>query len=152
MEDLSNPDSEIYKNTLNKQVLFIDARMATMTRCRYFQDMMGCCGEKEAIANHLNHGNAPNLIHQFFNFKATKCILCKGKKGEKINDQEIKQFERAHCNIYARRDLLMMAIDELYTDNTTSIRVGDILKLFILKHKICPIYMLCNICHNKYDN
>ena len=45
-----------------------------------------------------------------------------------------------------------MAINELYIDNNTPIKTGDILKLFIENHKICPIYMLCNKCHNKYDN
>ncbi len=66
----------------------------------------------------------------FFNFKTNKCIICKGEKGEK-GDKGIRQFERAHCNIYSRRDLLMMAIDDLWIDNTTPIIVGDILKLFI---------------------
>mgnify|MGYP004363783077 CR=1 FL=1 len=114
---------------------------------RFFDDEMGCCGEKEVIAKHLNHGLAQNLVHAFFNFKATKCIICKGKKGE----IGIRQLERAHCNAFKRSDLLMMAINDLYTDNNTPIKSGDILRLFIKKHEICPIYILCNLCHNKYD-
>jgi hypothetical protein len=46
----------------------------------------------------------------------------------------------------------MMVINVLWIYDITPIKVGDILKLFIQKHEICPIYMLCNICHNKYDN
>ena len=46
----------------------------------------------------------------------------------------------------------MMAIDDLWVDNITPIKAGDILKLFIQKHEICPIYMLCNNCHNRYDH
>jgi hypothetical protein len=147
MENLSNPESEIYKKTLEKQKLYIDTRLSTIKN-RYIDDNMGCCGEKEAIAKHLNQGPAQNLVQTFFNFKATKCIICNGKKGE----NGIRQLERAHCNIYSRYDLLMMAVDDLYIDNTTPIRTGDILKLFIQKHNICPIFILCNRCHNKYDN
>ena len=124
--------------------------MSLIKKNRYLDDEMGCCGEKEIIAKHLNHGPAQNLVQIFFDFKATKCLICKGKKGE----NSIRQLERAHRNILSnpRYDLLMMAINDLWIDNITPIKVGDILKLFIQKHEICPIYMLCNICHNKYDN
>jgi hypothetical protein len=150
MEELSNPESEIYKKMLEKQKLYINTRMSLIKKNRYLDDEMGCCGEKEIIAKHLNHGHAQNLVQTFFDFKATKCLICKGKKGE----NSIRQLERAHCNILSnpRYDLLMMAINDLWIDNITPIKVGDILKLFIQKHEICPIYMLCNICHNKYDN
>ena len=147
MEELSNSESNIYKKILEKQKRYIKIRINSITN-RYLADNMGCCGEKESIAKHLNQGPAQNLVQTFFNFKATKCLICNGKKG----DNNIRQLERAHCNIYSRYDLIMMAINDLWIDNITPIKVGDILKLFILKHEICPIYMLCNICHNKYDN
>ena len=148
MEELSNPESEIYKKTLKKQKIYINTRMGSIKKNRYLDDNMGCCGEKEIIAKHLNQGPAQNLVQTFFDFKCKKCVLCKGKKGE----NSIRQLERAHCNIYSRLDLIMMAINVLWIDDITPIKVGDILKLFIQKHEICPIYMLCNICNNKYDN
>ena len=43
---------------------------------------MFCLGEKEDIAKHLNQGPAANLVQTFFNFKANKCLLYKGKIGE----------------------------------------------------------------------
>jgi hypothetical protein len=147
MEDLNNSESEIYKKTLEKQKLYISKRLNTITN-RHLDDTMGCCGEKEQIAKHLNMGLAQNLVQRFFDFKCKKCVLCKGKKGE----NSIRQIERAHCNIYSRLDLIMMAINDLWIDDITPIKSGDILKLFIQKHEICPIYMLCNLCHNKYDN
>jgi hypothetical protein len=147
MDELNNPESEIYKKTIKKQNKFIPLRLNNIHN-RYLNDKMGCIGEKEYIANHLNNGPSQNLVQTFFNFKTNKCIICKGEKG----DKGIRQFERAHCNIYSRRDLLMMAIDDLWIDNTTPIIVGDILKLFIKKHDKCPIYMLCNICHTNYDS
>ena len=147
MEELSNQESKIYIKTLEKQKLYILSRLDTIKN-RYLDDTMGCCGEKETIAKHLNQGPAQNLVQTFFNFKAKKCVLCNGKVG----DNGIRQLERAHCNIYSRYDLIMMAINELYIDNNTPIKVGDILKIFIKKHIICPIYILCNVCHNKYDH
>lgn len=147
MNDLNNPDSEIFKQTLEEQKLFISSRLKTV-KIRYLEDKMGCCGTKEQIARHLNMGPAQNLVQNFFNYKTTNCIVCKCKKGE----NNIKQIERAHCNAYSRYDLLMKAIDDLYIDANTSIESGTILKSFIQKHEICPIYMLCNNCHKEYDS
>ena len=146
MEYLNNSESEIYKKTLEKQRLYISTRLNTIKN-RLLDDTMGCCGEKEKIAKHLNMGLAQNLIQTFFK-TADKCVICNGK----IGDNGIRQIEKAHCNIYSRFDLIMMVINVLWIDDITPIKVGDILKLFIQKHEICPIYMLCNICHNKYDN
>jgi len=148
MDDLNNSESEIYKKTLEKQKLYISTRLNTIKN-RIIGDTMGCCGEKEKIAKHLNMGLAQNLVQTFFK-TADECLICNGKKG----NNGIRQIERAHCNILSnpRYDLLIMAINDLWVDATTPIKSGDILKLFIQKHEICPIYMLCNLCHNKYDN
>ena len=146
MEDLNNSESEIYKKTLEKQKKDINSRINS-TKNRFIDDDMGCCGKKEVIAKHLNMGLAQNLVQIFFK-TADECVICNGK----IGNTGIRQIERAHCNIYSRHDLLMMAINDLYIDNNTPIKSGDILKLFIQKHEICPIYMLCNLCHKKYDN
>ena len=150
MENLNNPKSEIYKKTLEVQKIFIQKRLDGIRTNRYLNDEMGCIGEKETIANHLNHGPAANIVHGFFNKMAKKCVICGRSRG--IKDGDVRQLERAHCNIYSRYDLLMMAINDLYIDNNTPIKVGDILKLFIQKHEKCPLYMLCSSCHNKYDN
>ena len=146
MEDLNDVESDIYKTTLETQKEYIDTRLKTI-KSRYLDDTMGCCGTKDEIAKHLNMGIAQNTVHTIFKTHNT-CIVCNGKVG----DNGIRQIERAHCNIYSRYDLLMMAINDLYIDNTTPIKTGDILRLFIRKHDKCPIYMLCNLCHNKYDN
>ena len=149
MEDLNNPESEIYKKTLETQKLYISERLKIIKN-RYLDDGCNLADSVERIAKHLNRGHAQNLVHTFFNFNAKKCVVCKGKKG--VNG--IRQLERAHCNILSnpRYDLLIMAINDLWVDAITPIKSEDILKLFIQKHEICPIYMLCNICHNKYDN
>ena len=144
MEDLNDPKSDIYKKTLEKQNSYIGKKRRIKNRL--LDDPIGLCGEKEEIANHLNMGHAPNLVQTYFKTD-DKCVLCQGKKGE----NGIRQIERAHCNNYSRKDLLMMALEDLHIDKNTPIRSGDILKLFIQKHDICPIYSLCNSCHKKYD-
>ena len=147
MEELNNPESVIFTNTLNKQRDFIIKRFFNLRSNKYLDDKMGCMGKKEDIVKHLNHGPAQNLIQTFFNYKTEKCSFCNQKK----NENGIRQFERAHCNNYSRGDMLSMAIGDLYIDENSPLIVGDVLKKFIEKHDCCPIYMLCNICHNKYD-
>ena len=61
MEDLSNPESELYKKILEKQKQYIDKRLYSIKN-RYLDDKMGCSGEKEVIAKHLNQGPAQNLV------------------------------------------------------------------------------------------
>ena len=82
MEELSNPKSEIYKKTLEKQKLYISTRLNTIKN-RYLDDIMGCCGEKEIIAKHLNQGPVQNLLQTFFNFKTENVLYVMGKR-EKI--------------------------------------------------------------------
>tara|TARA_B110000858_G_C17624722_1_gene390686 strand:- start:131 stop:577 length:447 start_codon:yes stop_codon:yes gene_type:complete len=147
MEELNNPESEVFRETLNKQIEFMNNRFFKLRANRYLDDKMGCMGTKVDIVKHLNQGPAQNLIQTFFNYKTNECSFCMRKKG----DKSIRQFERAHCNNYSRSDILTMAVDEIYIDDKTPIIVGDILRKFIEKHDCCPIYMLCNLCHNNYD-
>ena len=150
MEELNNPESELFKNTLEKQKKFISERLKKI-RNKYLDDnFIVAPQKKENIVRHLNNGIAANLIQTFFNYKTDTCIFCNGVKGE----NSIRQIERAHCNNYCRSDILLLAVseisDKLYSGETVT--AGEILKKFIEKHDDCPIYMLCNKCHNKYDN
>ena len=81
MQYLTNPESEIFNLTLKKQIPYINSRLRSI-KSRYLEDKMFCLGEKEDIAKHLNQGPAANLVQTFFNFKANKCLLYKGKIGE----------------------------------------------------------------------
>ena len=151
MEELNNPESEIYKNTLEKQKKFITERLKKIKSNKYLDDeFIVTQQKKENIVRHLNNGIAANTINTFFNYKTDTCIFCKGKKGE----NGIRQIERAHCNKYSRSDILLLAVSEISEkfDNGESVTIGEILKKFIEKHDCCPIYMLCNKCHHKYDN
>jgi hypothetical protein len=154
---LNNPESETFQNILENQIIFINQRFRSITS-DYLNDSVGLCGEKEEIAKHLNKGLAQNFIQKFFKdtndtreiigqyYTTNRCIYCERQVGE----HNIRQIDRAHCNNYSRGDLLMLAIDDLWVDNITPIRTGNILKKFIEKHELCPIYMLCKPCHNTY--
>ena len=154
---LNNPESETFQNILERQIIFINQRFRSITS-DYLNDSVGLSGEKEEIAKHLNKGLAQNFIQKFFKdtndtreiigqyYTTNRCIYCERQVGE----HNIRQIDRAHCNNYSRGDLLMLAIDDLWVDNITPIRTGDILKKFIEKHELCPIYMLCKPCHNIY--
>ena len=150
MEELNNSESEIFISTLENQKNFITERLKKIKNKYLDDDFIVAPQKTENIVRHLNNGIAANTIQTFFNYKTDTCIFCKGIKGEK----GIRQIERAHCNNYSRSDILLLAVSEIIEklDNGEVVTVGEILKKFIEKHDCCPIYMLCNKCHNKYDN
>lgn len=147
MEELNNPESDIYITTLENQKRYIDENLPK-SKNRFLMDECLLVGDKETIAKHLNLGPAQNIVLEFFKFKTEFCCLCKHKRGE----NGIRQLERAHCHRATRPQLIMMSINDLWVDKNTPIKVMDILKLFIRKHEHYPIYYLCNICHKKYDH
>ena len=146
MDNLNNSESDIFINTLSNQVNFINNRLNN-SRIRYLNDECRLSGTIDQIVGHLNMGVAANLVHDFFNVD-TSCIICNRSRGE----DGVRQIERAHCHIYSRPEILRMAVTELHTNDNSLIRTCDILRLFIRRHELCPIYSLCNLCHNQYDN
>ena len=150
MEELNDSESEIFKKTLVEQSNFISNRLLTI-RNKYLDDpLIIAPQQKENITKHLNNGIAANLVHTFFNYKTEKCSYCDCSVGE----NGIRQIERAHCNNYSRLDILSLAVDDFIDklDSGETVTSGEILKRFIEKHECCPIYMLCNKCHHKYDH
>jgi hypothetical protein len=150
MEEFNNSESQIFKDTLEKQKKFITERLKTIKNKYLDDDFIIAPQKTENIVRHFNNGIAANTIQTFFNYKTDTCIFCKEVKG----DNGIRQIERAHCNNYSRSDILILAVTEIRKklDDGEVVTAGEILKKFIEKHDCCPIYMLCNKCHNKYDN
>lgn len=149
LEALNDPNSEIFQTTLKNQNKFIIERLKKIKN-RYLDDPFIIAPQKtENIIRHLNNGPAANLIQTFFK-KVDTCIFCNLVKG----NNGITQIERAHCNNYSRADILHLAILEIKEklDAGEVVTSGEILRKFIEKHDCCPIYMLCNICHHKYDS
>ena len=145
MDALNDETSDIYNKTLDAQKTYITKRLQTIKN-RYIDNSCGLCDTKENIANHLNLGPAQNLIQTFFKYTTDTCMVCHKTK------EEVRQFERAHCNKFSRYDLLLQAVTNIYIDEKTPIKSGDTLKEFIKCHDVCPIYILCSGCHSEYDN
>lgn len=146
MEELNDNNSKIFIETLHKQKIYIDKRLSSIKNRILETNVIFQGNEKSEIVRFLNLGIAQNLVQVFFKFKEKKCIFCNKNKNE------VRQLERAHCNLYSRIDLLNLSIDKIYVDKNTPINSTDILKEFILSHKLCPIYYLCSKCHKNYDN
>ena len=53
--------------------IYISTKLNTIKN-RFLDDTMGCSGEKEQIAKHLNMGLAQNLVHTFL--KKLINVLC----------------------------------------------------------------------------
>ena len=71
MEELNNPESEVFKNTLEKQKKFITERLKTIKN-KYLDDgFIVAPQKKEKIVRHLNNGIAANTIQTFFNYKTS---------------------------------------------------------------------------------
>ena len=75
MEELNNPESEVFKNTLEKQKKFITERLKIIKN-KYLDDgFIVAPQKKEKIVRHLNNGIAANTIQTFFNYKTDTCIF-----------------------------------------------------------------------------
>lgn len=145
MDILNDENSSIFKETIEKQKKYIDKRRKVIINRILETNIKFQGNTKEEIALFLNLGIAQNLVQAFFKFKEKKCLICKKDKSD------VRQLERAHCNLYSRYDLLIKALDNIYVDIDTPINSVDILKEFIKCHSCCPIYYLCKSCHIEYD-
>ena len=144
--DLNDESSEIYKKNLNKTNVFIEKLNLASSKRKILKSSARISGTVDDILININHGTAPNLVHDIFKnlFKDNNmCLLCNSTR---------TSLEKAHCNIYPRPELLKIAIENNWTDEDTSIPIIHIIMDFINLHGIlCPIYPLCKECHKRYD-
>lgn len=145
MDTLNDENSNIFKETIEKQKIYIKERRKVIINRILETNIKFQGNTKEDIAAFLNLGIAQNLVQTFFKFKEKKCLICKKDKSQ------VRQLERAHCNLFSRYDLLLKALDNIYVDSDTPINSVDILNEFIKCHEYCPIYYLCKTCHINYD-
>lgn len=140
------PGSDVWLNGL--RVTHGISDKIAKSRRNEFNNNIKVCGSKDDIFNHLNTGKCTNLVQAFFDIRsATHCVNCGLEKST------TRHLERAHCNMDGadRRTLLRRAIDDLYTDDNTPIKVKDIYIKFLMLHDGHPIFALCKTCHNAYD-
>ena len=117
------------------------------TRLNSLTNDCAIVGTAHDILSHLNGGLAKNLVNNFFKYTTTKCDICGIQKSKTI------QLDRAHCNKDScdRSSLLAKSIKYHFIDETTPIKVKDILITFIKYHKEIPLFILCKKCHREYD-
>ena len=145
-DNLNDESSQLYNNNLLKTNSYIESLKLEQSKRKIFKSSAKISGSIDDILVNINHGTAPNIVHDIFKnlFKDNNiCLLCNSTR---------VPLERAHCNIYPRPDLLRIAIENNWVDEDTSILIIDIIMDFIKLHGIlCPIYPLCKECHKKYD-
>ena len=123
MNSINNHDHLIYKKSLMRTQSIDDKLKKTRLNC-----LINDCaivGTKNNILLHLKGGPAKNLINSFFKYTTDKCDWCGIQKSKTI------QLDRAHCNKESsdRSSLLEKSITVYFIDETTPIKIKDILHL-----------------------
>ena len=66
-----------------------------------------------------------------------------------INDCAIVDCNKDGCD---RSSLLDKSINFHFIDESTSVKIKDILITYLKYHEELPLFILCKECHRKYDN
>ena len=145
MNSINEDDQPIYQKSLARTQNIDDSLGKTRLNC-----LINDCsivGTKNDILLHLKGGPSKNLINSFFKYTTDKCDCCGIQKNKTI------QLDRAHCNKDKcdRSSLLEKSINVHFVDETTPIKIKDILRTFIIYHKEIPLFILCKKCHREYD-
>ena len=145
MISINDCDNPVYKKALSR-TQNIDYKLEK-TRLNCLTNSCAVLGSKNDILSHLKGGSSRNLINSFFKYTTDKCDCCGIQKSKTI------QLDRAHCNKDScdRMSLLEKSINIHFKDETTPIKIKDILRTFIECHKEIPLFILCKKCHSEYD-
>ena len=122
LEDLNNPNSDIFKVTLKNQTVFIDKKLERWLKkpTKWFKSNASVQGSVEDIQGILcGLGIDTNFVQQFFKGKDIEKTRC-------INCPQVKNLQRCH-SIIDRPKLMRYAIEALHSDDMKPIRVKDIL-------------------------
>ena len=145
LEDFNNPDSDIFKATLQRQIEFIDQKIEkwSKTPTRYTKSNPFIQGSIEDIHRIMCLGIDRNIVQDFFIGKGIKQTRC-------MNCEEEGILERCH-SVIDRPKIMQDAIEVLHNDDMTPIGVKDILIQYLKEHKKYPLYFLCKGCHWEYN-
>ena len=145
MDSINHIDSLIYKNGV-KRTQNINEKIEK-TRMKCLISDLKVVGTKMEILSHLKGGPAKNLTNSFFKYTNDNCDYCGVQKNKTI------QLDRAHCNIDScdRSSLLKKSINDNFIDESTPIKIKDILITYLKYHKNIPLFILCKKCHREYD-
>jgi len=91
-------------------------------------------------------GELRNIVLTFFKGK-----LYTIKKCEHCGSETAAQYERAHDKGFSRYDVALSALNKIRPDGVANIKQKDFMKAFIEEHANVPLWLLCKVCHVKYD-
>ena len=145
MEQINNPTSNLYIDALER-TRYINKKLQK-SRMNCLVNELKLVGTEKDMLTHLKGGPCKNLVNSFFTYTTDKCDFCNIKKSKLI------QLDRAHCNIKNcdRNSLLDKSIKKHFVDEQTPIKIRYRLKDFIKLHNEIPLFILCKVCHKKYD-
>jgi hypothetical protein len=145
MNNINEVNSILYKEGFVR-TQDVDNRLKS-TKMNCLINNCSIVGSKNDVLLHLKGGPAKNLINSFFKYTTDKCDCCG------IQKSQINQLDRAHCNKDGcdRSSLLEKSINYHYIDESTPIKIKNILRTFIKYHKEIPLFILCKKCHREYD-
>uniref|UniRef100_A0A6C0JD18 Uncharacterized protein n=1 Tax=viral metagenome TaxID=1070528 RepID=A0A6C0JD18_9ZZZZ len=145
MNSINDQDNLLYQNAL-KRTQDIDVKLEK-TKINCLTSVLAVVGTKADILSHLKGGPAKNLTNMFFKYTTDKCDYCGVQKNKTI------QLDRAHCNMdnCDRSSLLEKSINLHFIDESTPIKIKDILITYLTYHKDIPLFILCKQCHREYD-
>ena len=146
MNTINDKDSLIYKTGI-KRTQNINEKLEK-TRMNCLCGDLAVVGTKKDILLHLKGGPTKNLTNSFFKYTTDKCDYCSKQKSKTI------QLDRAHYNRDScdRSSLLEKSINVHFIDESTPIKIKDILITYLKYHKDIPLFILCKNCHREYDN
>jgi hypothetical protein len=145
MNSINDQDNLLYQNALER-TQDIDVKLEK-TKINCLTSVLAVVGTKADILSHLKGGPAKNLTNMFFKYTTDKCDYCGVQKNKTI------QLDRAHCNMdnCDRSSLLEKSINLHFIDESTPIKIKDILITYLTYHKDIPLFILCKQCHREYD-
>ena len=145
MNSINDQDNLLYQNAL-KRTQDIDVKLEK-TKINCLTSVLAVVGTKADILSHLKGGPAKNLTNMFFKYTTDKCDYCGVQKNKTI------QLDRAHCNMdnCDRSSLLEKSINLHFIDESTPIKIKDILITYLKYHKKNTIIYLYKKCYCKYD-
>jgi len=143
---INDKDSLIYKTAIKRTQNINEKIEKTKMNC--LNNDLRVVGPKTDILLHLKGGPAKNLTNSFFKYTNDKCDYCGVQKNKTI------QLDRAHYNIDGcdRSSLLEKSINDYFIDESTPIKIKDILITYLKYHTDIPLFILCKNCHREYDN
>lgn len=128
---------------------YIEKRMLTYNWGKYdngaeFAHAGGKHNAHTAFMNMFKASIVTNLTHEFFTRGYVKSFPCADCGGVAT--------ERCHTSAYPRPVILRMALEDVWPDTSSNVKIVLVFKRYIELHKECGLLFKCRSCHAKEPN